>query len=69
MTAEAFQIELDAALDSMSESELLGALMEAGCVFNEPWLDSDLDTETWVSVDDGIAFSAAGDYDELALAA
>lgn len=68
MTDEAFQIELDAALDSMSESELLGALMEAGCVFNEPWLDSDLDTEIWVSVDD-IAFSLAGDYSELALAA
>lgn len=49
MTAEAFQIELDAALGSMSESELLEALIAAGCVFNEPRMDLDPDKEAWLT--------------------
>jgi len=36
MTAETFQLELELRLAAMSESDLLAALVEAGCVFEEP---------------------------------
>ena len=56
--------EFDADLASMSEAELIRALEEAGCSFQEPWIDA------FSKVDSHLDFvTTAANSDQLALAA
>ncbi|MCX6856666.1 MAG: hypothetical protein NTV80_17380 [Verrucomicrobia bacterium] len=64
MTTAELIAEFDADLASMSKDELIRALEEVGCVFEEPWLDAFSEAGGRFDI-----VSAAANSDELALAA
>ncbi len=65
MNLQALKDEFDAHLASMSEAELMASLIEVGCVFDEPWLVSVLETDVQSILGVGVAANS----NELALAA
>jgi hypothetical protein len=64
MTTAELIAEFDADMASMSQAELIRALEEAGCIFEEPWLDAFSESGSHFDT-----VSAAANSDELALAA
>lgn len=67
MTLEQFTEELDATLASMSDQELIAALEEAGCEFEDPWLTSQWNEDSYCSFECLVMSNI--NFDELALAA
>jgi hypothetical protein len=70
MNLDEFKLDLEAKLAAMTDEQLRDELEQVGCVFDEPWLDSNLDEVELISANnsESSTFEAA-DSNELALAA